>query len=96
MVRDEKDGSRHGKSTDILARRRSWTVMRTGNSLAASGQLIDRLVVRCVRRHRDPERYRSNLLVEAAVARGGREQLTDFDFNANCATMGEKLEDPPG
>jgi hypothetical protein len=68
--------------------------LRSGNSWASSGQLIDRLTfVACVdTRIRDSI---GNALMEAAVLNAAR-QNTDVDLPAKCATMGEKLEVSPG
>ena len=68
--------------------------LRTGNSWAASGQLIDRLafVVCADTRIHDAV---GNALVEAATLIAAK-QNTDVDLNANCATLGEKLVVKPG
>ena len=64
--------------------------LRTGNSWASSGQLIDRLafVVCADTRLNDAI---GNVLMEAAALAAAR-QNTDVDLDARCATLGEKLE----
>ena len=67
--------------------------LRTGNSFAASGQLIDRLSFIACTSYAGPAN-RSNAAVEAlavAAATNG----TDID-TVGCATMGEKLAVRPG
>nr|WP_316639680.1 hypothetical protein [uncultured Roseateles sp.] len=67
--------------------------LRTGNSFASSGQLIDRLAfVACVS-YPGPA-ARSNAAVEA-LAVAAATNNTDIDV-AGCATMGEKLVVRPG
>lgn len=67
--------------------------LRSGNSFAASGQLIDRLAfVACVG---NPGAHgRSEAAVQALAANAARGN-TDIDFQG-CATMGEKLVVPQG
>jgi hypothetical protein len=67
--------------------------LRTGNSFAASGQLIDRLAfVACIG---DPAAHgRTEAAVEALAVNAARHN-TDIDFQG-CATMGEKLVVPKG
>ena len=64
--------------------------LRTGNSWASSGQLIDRLafVVCADTRINDAI---GNVLLEAAAVAAAK-QNTDVEVNAKCATLGEKLE----
>ena len=64
--------------------------LRTGNSWASSGQLIDRLafVVCADTRLNDAI---GNVLIEAAAVAAAK-QNTDVDLDAKCATLGEKLE----
>jgi hypothetical protein len=67
--------------------------LRSGNSFAASGQLIDRLAFVACASYRGPA-FRSNAAVQAlavAAAVGN----TDVDSNG-CATMGQKLVVRPG
>lgn len=67
--------------------------LRTGNSFASSGQLIDRLAfVACVS-YPGPA-ARTNAAVEA-IAVAAATKNTDID-TAGCATMGEKLVVRPG
>ena len=94
MVRDEKGGSRHGKSTSILSPQEIVDGLRTGNSFAASGQLIDRLSFIACEDTRIPNGI-GNLLVEVASLAAAVNN-TDFNFDAKCATMGQKLEIRPG
>jgi hypothetical protein len=85
-----------GKRDAVLTPQSIVDGLRTGNSFAASGQLIDRLAfVACV--SNSPARPTpvldaiENALVEvAAVAAASRN--TDVDFDRKCATMGEKLK----
>lgn len=63
--------------------------LRTGNSFAASGQLIDRLAFIACEDTRVPDKA-GNVILEAAVLAAARDN-TDADISANCATMGEKL-----
>ena len=67
--------------------------LRTGNTFASSGQLIDRLAFVACASYAGPA-FRSNASVEAlavAAATNG----TDID-RSGCATMGEKLVVRPG
>ncbi len=67
--------------------------LRTGNSFAASGQLIDRLSFIACTSYAGPA-SRSNAAVEA-LAVGAATNDTDID-TSGCATMGEKLAVRPG
>lgn len=62
--------------------------LRTGNSFADSGQLIDRLSFVACASYRGPG-FRPNAAVEA-LALAAANQNTDID-KTGCATMGEKL-----
>jgi hypothetical protein len=84
-----------GKREGVLAPQAIVDGLRTGNSFAASGQLIDRLsFVAC--ESSGPARPTpvldavENALVETAAV-GAALQNTDVDFDRKCATMGEKL-----
>jgi hypothetical protein len=68
--------------------------LRSGNSFASSGQLIDRLafVVCADTRINDAI---GNALLEAAALIAAK-QNTDVDLDAKCATLGEKLVVRPG
>ena len=100
---DERDGSDEREGADGRAANSKLTPqaivdgLRTGNSFAASGQLIDRLAfVACEsRRGRDGDSdSRSNAAVEAnAVQAATRNSAVDAQ---HCATMGEKLVVRPG
>ena len=67
--------------------------LRTGNSFAASGQLIDRLAFIACASYAGPG-ARSNASVEA-LAVAAATKNTDIDMTG-CATMGEKLVVRPG
>ena len=67
--------------------------LRTGNSFAASGQLIDRLAFIACASYAGPA-ARSNAAVEA-LAVAAATKATDID-TTGCATMGEKLVVRPG
>jgi hypothetical protein len=68
--------------------------LRTGNSFATGGQLIDRLafVVCADTRLNDAV---GNALLELAALNAAK-QNTDVDFGGKCASLGEKLEVRPG
>lgn len=84
MVRNQSDKLRPQTIVDGL---------RSGNSFASSGQLIDRLgFVACVS-YPGPG-FRSNATVEALAVTAATTS-TDVD-KAGCATMGEKLVVRPG
>jgi hypothetical protein len=88
------DGSRHGKSTDVLSPQEIVDGLRSGNSWTSSGQLIDRLSFVACEDTRLPNPL-GNILVEAA-ALAGAVNNTDVKFDGKCATMGQKLEISPG
>ncbi|MFA5984991.1 MAG: hypothetical protein WC782_13320 [Methylococcaceae bacterium] len=67
--------------------------LRSGNSFAASGQLIDRLGFIACTSYKGPA-FRSNASVEA-LAVAAAQSNTDID-KSGCATMGEKLVVRPG
>lgn len=67
--------------------------LRTGNSFASSGQLIDRLAFVACASYAGPA-ARSNAAVEA-LAIAAATKNTDID-TSGCATMGEKLVVRPG
>lgn len=67
--------------------------LRTGNTFAASGQLIDRLAFVACESYRGPA-GRSNAAVEALAVTAALNN-TDVDV-PGCATMGEKLVVRPG
>ena len=67
--------------------------LRTGNTFAATGQLIDRLAFVACASYAGPA-ARSNAAVEA-LAVAAATNNTDID-KAGCATMGEKLVVRPG
>ena len=100
MVRKAKD-QRDGKGKDDLLRPKEIVDgLRSGNSFAASGQLIDRLAfVACVSSGpARPTPVRDAIekaLVETAAVLAASKN-TDVDFDPKCATMGEKLEVRPG
>jgi hypothetical protein len=92
MVRTPKA---NGKRDGVLSPQAIVNGLRTGNSFAASGQLIDRLAfVACG--SSGPSRPTpvldaiENALVEAAALNAAR-QNTDVDVDRKCATLGEKL-----
>jgi hypothetical protein len=98
MVRtnDGKRGhfkDKHDKD-DLLTPQAIVDGLRSGNSWAGSGQLIDRLAfVACA-----DTRIRNSVgngLVETATLLAAR-QNTDVDIDWKCATMGEKLVVRPG
>ena len=68
--------------------------LRSGNSWAEGGQLIDRLAFVACADTRIPNAV-GNALVEAATLLAAK-QNTDVDIDWKCATMGEKLVVPPG
>ncbi|HKU14979.1 MAG TPA: hypothetical protein VJQ52_11325 [Steroidobacteraceae bacterium] len=83
--------SRHGK--DILTPQEIVDGLRSGNSFAASGQLIDRLAfVACADTKLND--WVGDLLLQAAAFAAAANN-TDVDIG-NCATMGEKLVVKPG
>jgi hypothetical protein len=107
---DGRDGHGHGKGwdrrgrghdhddkNDIAKPNEIVDGLRSGNSFAASGQLIDRLAfVACSdRRFKDTGR-RSGPDEGAAeleeIALEAAKRGTDVNINANCAVMGEKLK----
>jgi hypothetical protein len=91
LVRD--DGKRRHRRHDMLSPQEIVDGLRTGNTFADSGQLIDRLAfVACVG-NRSPH-GRSEAAVEALAVVAAL-QNTDIDFKG-CATMGEKLVVRPG
>jgi hypothetical protein len=63
--------------------------LRSGNSWAASGQLIDRLAFVACADTRIPD-HAGDAMLRAAVTLAAK-QNTDVDLDARCATMGEKL-----
>ena len=98
--RDLRDGARRRRPTrtrtsELLTPQAIVDGLRTGNSFAASGQLIDRLAfVVCAdtrAQRRDRQRCCSKRLAVVAA-----KQNTDVDCRASCATMGEKLVVRPG
>ena len=91
---DDHDNSKNGKRPDVLTPQEIVNGLRSGNSFTASGQLIDRLSFVACADTRLPDRA-GNALLEAASVHAAREN-TDVDFDAKCATMGEKLEVRPG
>ena len=95
MVRDN-DGKGHDhwrggkdKEQDQLTPQEIVDGLRTGNSFAASGQLIDRLAFVACTDTRLNDRV-GDALLEAAALKAAVEN-TDVELGANCATMGEKL-----
>jgi hypothetical protein len=88
MVHD-KDGHSHRKSTDVLTPQEIVDGLRSGNSWASSGQLIDRLAFVACEDTKLPNII-GNLLVEAAALAAANNN-TDVDLDSHCATMGEKL-----
>ncbi len=92
MVRD-RDGQRHSKAKDVLSPQEIVDGLRTGNSFAASGQLIDRLAfVACADTKLND--WLGNLLLETSTFLAAANN-TDVNFG-NCVTMGEKLVVNPG
>ncbi len=68
--------------------------LRSGNSWASSGQIIDRLAFVACEDTRLHDAL-GNALLEAAVLAAARDN-TDVDLDARCATLGEKLTVRPG
>jgi hypothetical protein len=92
MVRD-RDGRGHSQGKDILTPQEIVDGLRSGNSFAASGQLIDRLAfVACTDTKLND--FLGNLLLEASTYLAASNN-TDVNFG-NCVTMGEKLVVKPG
>lgn len=91
MVRDDDDRG-HGKhkEQDQLTPQEIVDGLRSGNSFASSGQLIDRLTFVACADTRLNDRL-GDALLEAAVLKAASEN-TDVELGSNCATMGEKLE----
>jgi hypothetical protein len=97
---EKSENNRKGKREEALTPQGIVDGLRTGNSFAASGQLIDRLAfVACVSSGPSkPTPFLDALekgLVEAAAVIAAQKN-TDVDFDRKCATMGEKLEVRPG
>jgi hypothetical protein len=90
MVKADNGGTRKAVETSkILSPAAIVDGLRTGNSWAASGQLIDRLAfVACVDDGNDAA-------IEAAVLQAAK-QGTDLNLGTKCATMGQKLGVRPG
>jgi hypothetical protein len=79
--------------TDKLGPQTIVDGLRTGNSFAASAQLIDRLAfVACIG---NPAPHGRADAAVAALAVNAAMENTDIDFKG-CVTMGEKLVVPPG
>lgn len=92
MVHD-RDGHGHSKAKDVLSPQEIVDGLRTGNSFAASGQLIDRLAfVACADTKLND--WLGNLLLETSTFLAAANN-TDVNFG-NCVTMGEKLVVKPG
>lgn len=98
--KDSRDGRGHGHDHDKRDMSQPNEIvdgLRSGNSFASSGQLIDRLafVVCSDRRFNDYDR-RSKRDDGAAeledIALEAAKNGTDVSINANCAVMGEKLK----
>jgi hypothetical protein len=87
MVHDA-DG-RHHKADEQLTPQEIVDGLRTGNSWASSGQLVDRLAFVVCEDTRLPNII-GDALVGAAVLAAGVGN-TDVDLDSHCATMGEKL-----
>jgi len=85
----------HGKNKPkVLTPNAIVDGLRSGNSWASSGQLIDRLAFVVCADTRINDNL-GNVLMEAAAVAAAK-QNTDADINAKCATLGEKLEVRPG
>ncbi len=92
MVRD-RDGQLHSRGRDVLSPQEIVDGLRTGNSFATSGQLVDRLAfVACTDTRLND--WLGNLLLETSTFLAALNN-TDVNFG-NCATMGEKLVVRPG
>jgi hypothetical protein len=92
MVHD-RDGHGHSKAKDILNPQEIVDGLRSGNSFASSGQLIDRLAfVVCADTKLND--WLGNLLLETSTFLAAANN-TDVNFG-NCVTMGEKLVVKPG
>ena len=85
MVRNGKDKLRPQSIVDGL---------RTGNSFAASGQLIDRLAFVACASYKGGSGFRPDASAEALAVNAATKN-TDID-TPRCATMGEKLVVQPG
>jgi hypothetical protein len=98
LVRNSDGKGRHWEDnhskSKVLSPQQIVNGLRSGNSFAESGQLIDRLafVVCADTRIHDAL---GNALVETAAVLAAK-QNTNVDLPANCATLGEKLEVRPG
>ncbi|HEY5810857.1 MAG TPA: hypothetical protein VIT67_22995 [Povalibacter sp.] len=91
MVRDKDN--RKGKHKDMLTPQEIVDGLRSGNSFAASGQLVDRLsFVVCADTHLN--NFLGDALLGAASLVAASNN-TDVNVG-NCATMGEKLVVRPG
>jgi hypothetical protein len=78
------------KSSGVLTPAEIVDGLRSGNSWAASGQLIDRLAfVVC-----EDDKLGTAKAEKAALAAAKKND--DVELDANCATMGEKLNVKPG
>lgn len=92
MVHD-RDGHGRSKGKDVLTPQEIVDGLRTGNSFASSGQLIDRLAfVACADTKLND--WLGNLLLETSTFLAAANN-TDVNFG-NCVTMGEKLVVRPG
>lgn len=92
MVHD-RDGHGQSKGKDVLTPQEIVDGLRTGNSFASSGQLIDRLAfVACADTKLND--WLGNLLLETSTFLAAANN-TDVNFG-NCVTMGEKLVVKPG
>jgi hypothetical protein len=92
LVRD-RDGRGHSKAKDVMNPQEIVDGLRSGNSFAASGQLIDRLAfVACADTKLND--WLGNLLLETSTFLAAANN-TDVNFG-NCVTMGEKLIVKPG
>src|SRR5262245_61065285 len=87
MVHDT-DG-RHHKPDDQLTPQEIVDGLRSGNSWASSGQLIDRLAFVACEDTRIPNIIGDALVQAAALAAAVND--TDVDIDSKCATLGEKL-----
>lgn len=101
MVRESK--ARHDgkhKPNDVLTPQEIVDGLRSGNSFATGGQLIDRLAfVACVSSgppRPTPARDAIEKAIVETAAVFAASKNTDVDFDPKCATMGEKLEVRPG